>query len=288
MFNEIYRCKFDGLGIGRVERDRDFAANLGFYHNEYQIQYIFDGERYFFKDGICFRMGRGCLAIIDKNMIAKTCIIGGHYHDRLLIEMEEAYFKRLSSSLGFDLERFFDKHHGVYQKDAKGMIPSFVSLVDSEMRAPSDGTEMRIKLAILNLFADAASWEDSRMEHQNTSWGRASGEKQKRVHQVVDYISAHFTEISSLDELAGHFYMSKSYLCRIFQEVTNFTITEYINLMRVSAGRQYLLNEDLSVTEIANLLGYDSLTYFERVFKKFTSQTPLQLKKAMREHRSRP
>ena len=34
LFNEIYRCKFDGLGIGRVERDRDFAANLGFYHSD--------------------------------------------------------------------------------------------------------------------------------------------------------------------------------------------------------------------------------------------------------------
>ncbi len=282
MYNEIYRCRFDGLGIGRVERDRNFAANLGFFHNEYQIQYIFDGERYFFRDGICFRMDRGCLAIVDKAMIAKTCIIGGHYHDRLLIEMEEAYFKRLCASLGFDLAGFFRGHHGVYQTDPGGMIGSFVSLVDEEMKHISGSTEMRIKLAILNLFAGSDRWEPGRMEHPNTSWGRAPGEKQKRVHQVVDYISAHYTEISSLDDLADHFYMSKPYLCRIFQEVTNFTITEYINLTRVSAGRQYLLNEDLSITEIANRLGYESLTYFERVFKKFTSQTPLQMRKAMR------
>lgn len=47
MFFNTYQEKFNGLGIGRIERGENFTANFGYYHNEYQIQYIFHGERLF-------------------------------------------------------------------------------------------------------------------------------------------------------------------------------------------------------------------------------------------------
>ena len=81
------------------------------------------------------------------------------------------------------------------------------------------------------------------------------------------------------DELAGRFYMSRSYLCRIFKEVTNFTVSEYVNLFRIAASREYLLNREMTMTEIANRLGFNSLTYFERVFKQLMSVTPGEYRK---------
>ena len=82
--------------------------------------------------------------------------------------------------------------------------------------------------------------------------------------------------------------MSKAYLCRIFREVTNFTISEYINLYRIAASKQFLMKEEMSMAEIANRLGYDSLTYFERVFKKQMTVTPLQYRKSIVSKETRP
>ena len=76
--------------------------------------------------------------------------------------------------------------------------------------------------------------------------------------------------------------MSKSYLCRVFREVTNFTISEYVNLYRIAQSKILLLEENRTVAEVAAMLGYDSLTYFERVFKKNLSLTPLQYRKKNR------
>jgi len=73
--------------------------------------------------------------------------------------------------------------------------------------------------------------------------------------------------------------MSRSYLCRIFKEVTNFTVSEYVNLFRIAASREYLLNREMTMTEIANRLGFNSLTYFERVFKQLMSVTPGEYRK---------
>ena len=82
-----------------------------------------------------------------------------------------------------------------------------------------------------------------------------------------------------LDELSDELFLSKYYLCRIFKEYSGFTITEYINIFRIKKAAQMLENSSASISEVASALGYDSVTYFERVFKKFMNVTPLKYKK---------
>ncbi len=280
MFHSIYREKFRGLGVGRVGRDQNFTANLGFYHNEYQIQYIFEGERYFFFDGSCCHMEAGTLCFTDKRNIVRTCIIGGQYHDRLLLEMEEGYFSLLCDQLGINLQAFFAAHHGVYQTQHNACVQDIIGVIDELMRSKEQkGREQKIKLAVLTLMAEAEKWEDTRANTELSGTMQNSIDKQKKVYEVADYISEHYAEIQSVDELSERFYMSKSYLCRIFREVTNFTISEYVNLHRIAASQEYLMDSGMSMQEIAEKLGYESLTYFERVFKKQLSVTPLQYRK---------
>ncbi len=280
MYNSLYRYDFGGAAVGRVERNQNFTASLGFYHNEYQIQYIFGGERYFFADGTCYKMEPGCIALIDKKAIAKTCIIGGQYHDRMLIELEEKSFLGIAGPLGLDVSNLFTVHHGVYyvgDNDRAGSFLKKVEQIVEHVEQPNAG--VRFKLAVLEFLVDSPLWDGKRVENINDRTARSSAEKQKRVHEVADYIADHYAEITSVDQLSERFFMSKSYLCRIFREVTNFTISEYVNLYRIAASKEYLVDERYSMTEIANLLGYDSLTYFERVFKKQMSISPLQFRK---------
>ena len=130
MYSINYRKEFDGVAVGRVERNQDFTSKLGFYHNEYQIQYIFKGERFFFYNGCCYRMNAGTLTLIDKSQIAKTCIIGGKYHDRMLIEMKESYIAPVSELLGVDVKSFFRKHHGVYQVGDNECVQTILSGIE--------------------------------------------------------------------------------------------------------------------------------------------------------------
>ncbi len=282
MYKIIYRGEYDGIAVGRVERSQDFTAKLGFYHNEYQIQYIFRGERYFFSDGTCYRMSPGTITFIDKARIAKTNIIGGKYHDRLLIELKESALEPLCAALGMDLKGFYETHHGVYQVGENPVVQETIAEIERiAALADEDLTGARIKLQVLRIMIEHCAWENTRIGKFDESGVQSHINKQKRVHQVADYIAANYDSIASVSDLAAHFYMSKAYLCRIFKEVTNFTISEYINLYRISASREYLEDEKYSMTEIANRLGYDSLTYFERVFKRQMTVTPLQYRKSL-------
>ena len=82
-----------------------------------------------------------------------------------------------------------------------------------------------------------------------------------KVHDITDYIVGHCEEISSLDELARLFYIDKSYLSRIFKEVTNFTVNEFINCQRIGKARLLLAETEKTMEEVAKELGYDSLAY---------------------------
>lgn len=281
MFQSKYRECFRGFSIGRVERDQNFTANLGYFKNEYQIQYILGGERYFLTSGSkCYKLTRGSITFIDKDQIPKTCLIGGTYHDRILIEIKEDEFVKLCEHFGIYLKDFFHNMHGVFQIDHCTEIKQIFEKIEEIMLMPDImQKEAVLKIQIMNLLINSCILDKYRVSSFDSVVVQGSLEKQKRVCMVADYIGEHYMEGIDLDDLSHHFYMSKSYMSRIFKEVTNFTVSEYINLYRIAASKKYLLDKELSMTEIANRLGFNSLTYFERVFKQKMSITPMQYRK---------
>jgi len=283
MFDSRYRKEFNGIAIGRVLRNQDFTAPLGFYKNEYEIQYLFGGKRLYFINGCCYVMETGSIALIDKKKIPKTCIIGGQYHDRMLVELKGDLLIQTGALLGADFEQLFRDYYGVYHlNECPRVREIFLAL---ETLAVSDRTvfqELKVKNKVLELLALIPGLGRYRADEHAGRNVEASVSKQMRVHEVADYIAHNYARIQSVDELAGHFYISKSYLCRVFKEVINFTISEYINLHRIAAGRQILMEDSYSLTEVAGMLGYSSLTYFERVFKNEMSVTPGEYRKILR------
>ena len=63
-------------------------------------------------------------------------------------------------------------------------------------------------------------------------------------------------------------------MCRIFKSDTKESINHYINQQKVELAKTYLIQNKLSIKEIAYTLGYSSESYFIQVFKKNTSMTP--------------
>ena len=256
MFQIIYRECFSGFAVSRVKRDRDFTKNVGYFRNEYQIQYIIDGERYYFESGIrCVKMAAGSVAFIDKRRIPKLNIIGGRYHDRILIEIKEAEFAPICQAVG--MERVFSQRCGVFQTGKCEEIRDVFEKIEKTITdRGTEQRELRLRMLILNLLVCSSQLEKFREKNFHSASMQGSLEKQKRVCMIADYLAGHYEEHENVDELAGRFYMSRSYLCRIFKEVTNFTVSEYVNLFRIAASREYLLNREMTMTEIANRLGF--------------------------------
>ena len=113
-------------------------------------------------------------------------------------------------------------------------------------------------------------------------------ENPDRANAVVPYIQEHFTEKITLEELARLENISVSYLTRRFKETTGVTIISYINSLRVERAKELLLMTDLTITEIADQVGFESSKYFHRVFKKETGESPSSFRKTYREAEYNP
>ena len=97
---------------------------------------------------------------------------------------------------------------------------------------------------------------------------------QNVVFQASAYIKAHLTDKLSLDEVAEHVYLSKSYFCRIIKDELGCTFTEYVNRLRVERSKLLLTGTGMPIAEIACAVGFDDQSYFNRIFKKQTGVAP--------------
>lgn len=98
-----------------------------------------------------------------------------------------------------------------------------------------------------------------------------SGEQ--RVFDVCRYIGEHFAEKLTLEGLAREFFISRSALVRDFRLMLDTTVVGYITKVRVAKAK-YQLKNGASVSETAEMCGFSSDSYFVRVFRSVTGQTP--------------
>lgn len=96
------------------------------------------------------------------------------------------------------------------------------------------------------------------------------------IARAKEYIQEHQTENVRLGHVAKHVNTSTFYFCKIFKKATGINFTDYLSRVRIEKSKNLLLNPNLRVSEIAFEVGFQSLTHFNRVFKKILGQSPTE------------
>ncbi len=97
--------------------------------------------------------------------------------------------------------------------------------------------------------------------------------------QVIAFLKDNLHRSLDIAEICRALNYNKSYLFRQFKQSTNCSIMAYFTKMKMERAKRLLRESDLSVTEIADKLAFDTPNYFSKTFKKITGFTPLQYKK---------
>ena len=100
--------------------------------------------------------------------------------------------------------------------------------------------------------------------------------KDNRIHQTMVYIRKHLDNHLGIDMLADKACMSKDHYIRVFKKETGETPNVYITKRRLERAELALATSELSVKGIAQTLGYEDHSYFNRVFKQNAGVTPQQ------------
>jgi AraC-like DNA-binding protein/ligand-binding sensor protein len=96
------------------------------------------------------------------------------------------------------------------------------------------------------------------------------------IIKAKEYIQEHQTENLRLGHVARACNTSTFYFCKMFKKVTGINFTDYLSRVRIEKSKNLLLNPNLRVSEIAFEVGFQSLTHFNRVFKKILGQSPTE------------
>lgn len=94
------------------------------------------------------------------------------------------------------------------------------------------------------------------------------------IKQVISYIANHVTDQLTLNDVAEIFHINGAHLSRKFKKETGFTFSHYVNLKRIEYAKLLFHEGHSNITEVANLVGFNSSSYFSKVFKKTTDTSP--------------
>lgn len=98
--------------------------------------------------------------------------------------------------------------------------------------------------------------------------------------KIERYVSCHLYQKISLDEISAYVGMNKTYFCLFFKKHYGMPFTDYINRKRLETASAMLLKPDASIAEVAVACGYPTVTYFNRIFRKFKGTTPSEYRKS--------
>ncbi len=130
-------------------------------------------------------------------------------------------------------------------------------------------------MSLLAIFAEHLSLKSNQIAmHQANA-------EPPLITRAKQYIEEHLTEELSLGQVAAAVHTSTFYFCKLFKKATGLNFTAFVSRLRTEKAKNLLLNPNLRVSEIAYEVGFQSLTHFNRVFKKVVGQSPTEYREQL-------
>jgi AraC-like DNA-binding protein len=116
------------------------------------------------------------------------------------------------------------------------------------------------------------------LKHQKLSseyFEAAKGEEtENRINKVCQYIQKHSHEPLTLEQAAALIHLSRSAFSKFFKRATGKTFSDYVNDIRIGKACLLLTETDSAISDVAYETGFDSITYFNRIFLRKKKITP--------------
>lgn len=108
---------------------------------------------------------------------------------------------------------------------------------------------------------------------------QAQDPENQLAQDMHDYIDAHFMEELSLEMLATEFHLSTWYVSHLFKKIYGHAPVQYILRRRIGEAQSQLIDTSRGITDIALSVGFNSSSYFHKVFSKITGMSPREYRR---------
>lgn len=277
--NELYSCRqaidqcaathtFAIAHLYKEEKTMDMHI-----HDCYEIYYSVSGGKQFLIDNKLYTIEPGDLFVINQYESHKITQADKMTHERIVLSIHPEYPKRLSSS-ETNLDACFSarpdtfSHKIPLNKEQQKRFLYYVNKITGAEGYACDiyeQTAFMELLVLINRLALACHVPETPVSCIHN----------QQVDDILAYLNLHIASPITLSQLAGEFFLSESYLCRIFKAATGTTINKYITARRISIAKA-LLSDGCSVMEAYEKSGFTDYSAF---FKAFTRAVGISPKK---------
>ena len=130
-------------------------------------------------------------------------------------------------------------------------------------------------LQILNLLANSDEVEQLKVRPIASV---SVFKEQQRLQKIYHFIEANYQDNIDVNDVAKLCHLTTAAFCRYFKKSTHYTFTDFLNYFRINQSKKSLM-QNKSITEACYESGFENLSYFNKVFKKFTGENPSSFKK---------
>ena len=278
----IENCKTSGtFAIAHLYKEEK-AMDMHI-HDCYEIYYSICGGKQFLIDNCFYTIAPGDLFIINQYESHKLTQIDNSIHERIVLSVAPDFMKLISTK-ETDLSFCFThrsapfSHKLSLNKEQQKRFLYYINKITSAEGFAHDITEyaafMELMVMLNTLFIRSA--EQTAAGETVTDPAEYKDSSYRYNHQVDDilaYINQNISQPITVEQLAGQFYLSESYICRIFKSATGTTINKYITARRISIAKA-VLNENGNVMEAFERSGFTDYSNFFKAFTKAVGVSP--------------
>ncbi|UQZ80931.1 putative response regulatory protein [Paenibacillus konkukensis] len=161
---------------------------------------------------------------------------------------------------------------GLYRIFANKLNDQLDSVIRNYRKLPLDND--KDAEAIQSYFVKLLE-EWSRHQHRDEQKNRAL------LKKVNEYVQKNYHKDITLSQIADYTDLSISRFCVLFKMNSGDSFINYVNMFRIEKAKHLLLDTDLKVYEVADMVGFSSLPYFNRLFKSVANQTPNEYRRSL-------
>lgn len=245
-------------------------------HDCYEIYYSISGGKEFLIDNQLYAFEAGDIFFINQYESHYLSKIDSDTHERIVVSISPEYLKKCSTA-STNLSKCFTDRSGPccpklsLTKEEQAKFLYFMDkLSDIDEGFGSDILDYAVFLQLMT-FLNLAFIEHNKESAQNAISSITVTNEQ--IDNILSYINQHISEDLNLDELSNQFYISTSYLCRIFKSKTGTTINKYITAKRITLAKSLLAN-GMSVTDTCHQCVFSDYSNFIRTFSKTVGISP--------------
>lgn len=281
---EIYKTDLNKMYLGLVGWHR---------HGEVEFILVTEGKACFYSDDTSFVLEKGQGLFINHNVLHSVKALQNidcHYYS---IVFHPAFiFSYNHSSLSTNYLLPVTNHPSLRHllldpSDEK--LERLLRILEQIIAADEEkafGYELRIKGLFIDAWLVLIEQIPFLFDVHKPSVKEQISLDEDRIKEAIAYISEHFSDPITLQDIAGSIHLSKSECCRCFKRCLHTTPFEFLTRYRIYSAIN-LINRDtegLSISEIALQTGFNSSSYFNKQFKKYTGCTPSDLRGRIKGH----